>query len=156
MKSKNTIIATALLLFVLFPVNIWGQEEKEAPESKSDISLFLGASSHTDKTAFTIGVDYQYRISTVFGVGALVDYIGGGIGSTLVAPALFLHVKKLSFTVAPGAEFSDDETTMVLRVGANYEFELPGGFSISPAIFYDTERGGEPTLVYGLSFGLEL
>ena len=155
MKHKQIVLVTAILLFVLLPRNIWGQEEKEAPESKSDISLFLGASSNSEATAFTIGVDYQYRISRVFGVGAILDYAAGDIKSTLVAPALFLHVKDLSFTVAPGAEFSDDETTMALRLGAQYEFEL-SRFSISPGIFYDTERGGEHTWVYGLSFGFEL
>ena len=155
MKYKQIILATALLLFVLLPGNIWGQEKKEAPESKSDISLFLGATSGSEDTAFTIGVDYQYRISNVFGVGAILDHASGDIKSTLVAPALFLHVKNLSFTVAPGAEFSDDETTMVLRVVAEYEFEL-SRFSISPAIFYDTERGGDPALVYGLSFGIKI
>ncbi len=155
MKYKQVILVTAFLFFVLLPGNIWGQEEKEAPEGKSDISLFLGASSNSDETAFTIGADYQYRISRVFGVGAILDYAGGDIKSTLVAPAVFLHVKDLSFTLAPGAEFSDDETTMVLRVGAQYEFEL-SRFSISPSIFYDTERGGDPTWVYGLSFGIGL
>jgi len=39
MKYKQIILATALLLFVLLPGNIWGQEKKEAPEGKSDISL---------------------------------------------------------------------------------------------------------------------
>ena len=155
MKYKQAILVMALLLFVLLPGNIWGQEEKEAPEGKSDISLFLGASSSSNETAFTIGIDYQYRISRVFGVGAILDYAGGDFKSTLVAPALFMHVKKLSFTLAPGAEFSDDETIMVLRVGASYEFEL-SRFSISPSIFYDTERGGDPIWVYGISFGFEL
>ena len=89
MKYKQIILATALLLFVLLPGNIWGQEKKEAPESKSDISLFLGATSGSEDTAFTIGVDYQYRISNVFGVGALLDFAGGDFKSTLVAPALF-------------------------------------------------------------------
>ena len=156
MKYKQIILVAALLLFVLFPGNIWGQEEEnEDPKGISDISLFLGASSNSETTAFTIGVDYQYRISRVFGVGAILDHAAGDIKSTLVAPALFLHLKKLAFTVAPGAEFSDDETTMVLRLGAEYEFEL-SRFSISPAIFYDTERGGEQTWVYGLSFGIKI
>jgi hypothetical protein len=155
MKYKQTILVTALLLFVFLPGNIWGQEEKEEPEGKSDISLFLGGSSNFDETAFTIGVDYQYRISRVFGVGAILDHAAGDIKSTLVAPALFLHVKKLSFTVAPGAEFSDDDTAMVLRVGAQYHFEL-SRFSIIPAIFYDTERNGDPTWVYGLGFSMEI
>ena len=98
---------------------------------------------------------YLYYSRQIFGVGAILDFAGGDFKSTLVAPALFLHVTKLSFTLASGAEFSDDEPTMVLRVGASYEFEL-SRFSISPAIFYDTERAGDPALVYGLSFGIKL
>lgn len=155
MKYKQIILVTALFIFVLFPGNIWGQEEEEGPEGKSDISLFLGGTTNSDATAFTIGLDYQYRLSRVFGVGAILDHAAGDISSTLVAPALFLHLKQLSFTVAPAAEFSDDGTAFVFRVGAEYEFEI-SKFTISPAIFYDTERGGEPALVYGLSFGIKI
>ena len=155
MNSRKIIIVTALWLIAFLPENIWGQEEKESPKGKSDISLFLGGTSNSDATAFTIGLDYQYRLSRVFGVGAILDHAAGEISSTLVAPALFLHVKQLSFTVAPAAEFSDDGTAFVFRVGAEYEFEI-SKFTIFPAIFYDTERGGEPALVYGLSFGYEL
>lgn len=155
MNNKKIIIATSLLLFMFLPGNIWGQEEEEGPEGKSDITLFLGATSAAEATAFTIGADYQYRISRLFGVGALVDFAGGDFKSVLVAPAGVLHLKKFSFVLAPGLEFSDDETTMVLRVGALYEFEL-SRFSISPSVYYDTERAGEPSLVYGLSFSIKL
>ena len=155
MKYKQIILVTALLLFLLSPGNIWGQEEEEGPEGKSDISLFLGASSNSEATAFTIGMDYQYRISRLFGVGVILDHATGDFKSTLVAPALFLHVKNLSFTVAPGAEFSDDETELVMRLGAEYHFEI-SRFAIIPAIFYDTERNGDPTWVYGLGFSMEL
>jgi len=155
MKYKQIIFVTAFLSFVLFPGIIWGQEGEEGPEGISEISLFLGASSNSNETAFTIGVDYQYRISNVFGVGAILDHATGDLKSTLVAPALFLHVKNLSFTVAPGAEFSEDETTMVLRVGAEYEFEL-SRFAIIPGVFYDTERNEEATWVYGVAFSIEL
>lgn len=153
---KKTIFNTvsALLLIVLLPGILSGQEEKEEKERKNEVSLFLGATSNTDATAFTIGLDYQYRISRVFGVGAILDHAAGEINSTLVAPALFLHVKQLSFTIAPAAEFSDDGTAFVIRVGAEYEFEI-SRFSISPAIFFDTERSGKPSLVYGVGFGFE-
>ena len=157
MKYKQIIFVTALLIFILLPGNIWGQEEEnEDPKGISDISLFLGASSNSETTAFTIGMDYQYRISRLIGVGVIVDHATGDFKSTLVAPALFLHVKNLSFTVAPGAEFSDDDTAMVLRLGASYEFELSRRFALIPAIFYDTERNGDPTLVYGVGFSIKL
>lgn len=154
MKYKQIIFVTALLIFLLLPGNIWGQEE-ESPEGKSDISLFLGASSSSSDIAFTIGVDYQYRINRVFGVGGVLDHATGDFQSTLVAPALFLHVKQLSFTIAPGLEFSGEETEFVVRIGAEYEFEL-SRFAIVPGVFYDTERDGFPTWVYGVAFSIEL
>ena len=145
-----------LLLVGLSPLVIMAQvEKKESDDKKNQISLFLGATSNIDATAFTIGLDYQYRINRLFGVGALVDHAMGDIQSTLLAPALYLHVWHLEFTVAPAAEFSKDETTAVLRVGVEYGFEI-SRFSVSPALFFDTERNEEPSLVYGVSFGIEL
>ena len=94
------------------------------------------------------------RISRIFGVGGLIDHATGEINSTLIAPALFLHVKKFCFTLAPSVELSEDETTAVLRVGVEYEIEI-SRFSISPALFFDTERDENPSLVYGVSFGFE-
>jgi len=67
---------------------------------------------------------------------------------------LFLHLLNWELTLAPGVEFVDSETSFVFRAGIEYEIKLPY-FSISPMINLDSERGGEPSLVYGLSFGME-
>lgn len=144
-----------LFVFVSVPVSLLAQEEgeKEEKEGKNEIAVFLGATTNEDATAFTYGLDYQYRISKLIGVGALVDHAAGDMKSTLVAPAFILHVRKFSFKIAPGLEFSD-ETTAVLRVGAEYEIKI-SKIAISPAIFFDTERSEKPSLVYGLSFGFE-
>ena len=154
MKIIFLNILIALLLIVLLPETLLGQEAHEEKERKNEISLFLGATSSTDATAFTIGLDYQYRISRVFGVGAIFDHATGEINSILVAPALFLHVKRFSFIVAPGVEFSDENTEFVSRVGVGYVIEI-SRFSISPALFFDTERDENPSLVYGVSLGFE-
>lgn len=99
-------------------------------------------------------MDYQYRLSPPVGVGLVLDHAAGDIKSTLLAPALFLHLFSWKATLAPGVEFVDSETFFVFRGGIEYEIKLPY-FSISPAINIDFERGGEPALVYGLSFGME-
>jgi hypothetical protein len=59
-------------------------------------------------------------------------------------------------TVAPAAEFSEEDVSPVLRVGAGYEFKIASVISISPSLFFDTERNSEASLVYGLSFGFDL
>jgi hypothetical protein len=128
----------------------------EEEESKNAISVFLGGTSNKDATAYTMGVDYQYRINRIVGVGALIDYAMGDIQSLLIAPAVYLHAGHFEVTVAPAAEFSGGDVSPVLRVGAGYEIKIASGVSISPSLFFDTERNLEESLVYGLSFGFDL
>ncbi len=145
----------ALLLFVI-PINTFSQEnegEKEE-ENKNEISVFIGASTNSETTAFSFGIDYQFRINKVVGVGAIVDVATEDIGSIMLGPAVFLHASKFEFVVSPTIEFSDDDSTGVLRLGVAYEIEL-SKYSISPSLNFDTERDGKETLVYGLSFGFE-
>ena len=152
--SKKHSLLYVTIFLLTFPSLAFAHEKEHEEEKKNEISLFVGGSSNIDATAFAIGADYQYRIIKVIGVGAIIDVATGDIGSVMIGPAAFIHVWNFEFTVAPTAEFSDDDITAVLRLGIAYEFELPG-FSISPSLNFDTERGGEETLVYGLSFGFE-
>ncbi len=123
-------------------------------DARNTIAIFLGLTTNKDATAATFGVDYQYRLSPPVGIGLVLDHAASDIKSTIVAPALFLHLLNWEATLAPGAEFVDSETKFVFRIGIEYEFKLPY-FSISPAINVDFERGDEIALVYGLSFGME-
>ena len=126
----------------------------EEEESRNEIALFLGLTTNKDATAATFGIDYQYKLSPLAGLGLVIDHAAGDIKSTIVAPGLFLHLLSWEFTLAPGVEFVDDETKFVFRTGVEYEIKLPY-FSISPAINVDFERNDEIALVYGLSFGIE-
>lgn len=145
------------ILFVFIPAYCFSQEEKvfEDPEWKNEISLFLGGTSHSEENAFTIGLDYQYRISRIVGVGILIDYATGNLQSLLVGPILYLHASNFEFIVAPAIEFEGDETVYVTRLGVEYGFEF-SRYSISPGVFFDTERNNRPALAYGVSFGFKL
>jgi hypothetical protein len=146
------------LLFFILPFSLLSQDEsnKEEEDKKNGLAVFLGATSNKDATVFAIGLDYQYRINKVFGVGAVADYASGDIESLLIGPALFLHAWHFEFTVAPTIEFSGGDIAYPVRFGAGYEFELPHSVSITLAVFFDTERNEESALVYGLSFGFKL
>lgn len=148
-------LIVVLLIFLSLVTYAQEKDRNDKEESKNELSIFLGATSNSDSTAFTLGVDYQHRFSKVFGFGGLVDYAMGDIQSVLVAPALYLHAWKFEFTIAPAAEFSNSDIVAVLRLGAAYEFEIKR-LSISPSLFFDTERDESPSWVYGLSFGFEL
>jgi hypothetical protein len=144
------------LLFLALPFALFSQDKssKEEYEKKNQISVFLGATSNSNATVFTIGLDYQYRINKIIGVGVMVaDYATGSLGSLLIGPSVYLHASHFEFTLVPAVEFSEGDATFVFRFGAAYEIELPKGVIISPVVYFDTERNEESALVYGLSFG---
>jgi len=147
----SIISLSNLITFANTPVNYPVEGEEDA---RNEIAIFLGLTTNKDATAATFGVDYQYRLTGPVGLGLVLDHAAGDIKSTLLAPGLFLHLLSWELTLAPGVEFVDSETNFVFRAGLEYEIKLPY-FSISPTINLDSERGGELSLVYGLSFGME-
>ncbi len=68
-----------------------GEEESRL----NDVSLFLGATTETGEesaTAFTVGADYQRRLSDLWGLGLLVDFaFGDASRSSLIGAPVFLH-----------------------------------------------------------------
>lgn len=150
---KKSLIIVFLLFFSL---TIYAQEKniENKEEKKNDLSLFLGNTSNADASAFTIGADYQYRVNRILGVGAFIDYASGKIHSTLIGPAIFVHVWNFEFTIAPSVEFSDNDVAATYRLGVQYDFEM-SKFSVSPALYFDSERKEKPAWVYGVSFGFK-
>ena len=165
MAHRVLMHLTWILLLLAAPAAL---AQSESPDVESDsseaeaeprhgLSVFLGGTTTEEVSAFTIGLDYQYRVSSAIGVGVLVDHAAGDIKSTLVAAALFLHYKQWEATVAPAVEFhgdSEEETAMAFRIGLGYELSL-GSYGIVPAVFFDTERAGEPAFVYGVALGMD-
>ena len=77
---------------------------------------------------------------------------------------MYFHITEgLGIKAGPGLEGSTEEpeaggesestTEFALRLGAGYEFELGGRFTLTPEINADL-IGGHVTWVYGLSFGV--
>ena len=159
------LFATALLYLPAAVIQAQAQTAEaetdaveEESESRHSLSVFVGGTSTEHISAFTLGLDYQYRVTPVIGVGALFDHAFGEIKSTIIGAALFLHFKQWEGTIAPAAEFhgdSEEEAALAFRFGLGYEIEL-GSWKLVPSLLFHTERGGEPALVYGVAFGVDL
>ena len=108
----NILSLSNLESFANTPVNYPGEGGDDA---RNEIAIFLGLTTNKDATAATFGVDYQYRLSPPVGLGLVLDHAAGDIKSTLLAPALFLHLLSWEVTLAPGVEFVDSETKFVFR-----------------------------------------
>jgi hypothetical protein len=105
---------------------------------------------------FTLGIDYERQLSERFGVGVLADWAFGGEGrESILAAAAFYHPwRRVRLDLAPGIQrdAARDEVEFVLRVGADYEFELRDGWSLSPNLNVDFGPN-ESLLVFGVELG---
>lgn len=127
-----------------------GEIEKEAPvegESGGGEVVF------EDQRAFTVGLDYEYRLNKRWGVGALIDFAGKDFRSWVAGVPLVLHPGGAwKLYAAPGLEDKETEdAAFLVRAGVMYDFEI-GGFSVAPAFnvdFVDSEE----VLVYGVNIG---
>lgn len=156
---------------MLMPTELLADEVKESHEQETyphfhrhHVALFVGG-THAEveieteggnreegEDAFTIGADYEYRFSQLFGVGGLVEYAGGELEKTSAMAGLFIHpIGGLKFFFAPGVEHESDENKFVFRSGAHYNFFF-GNFAVTPVFAVDFVDGDE-NLVYGISFG---
>jgi hypothetical protein len=138
--------------------------ESNHHHDKNHLALFLGASSNLEHshTAFTLGLDYEYRFAEKFGTGLLAEYIFEDQAEVLLGVPIVWHpVQNLKIMAAPLVAFSilkviPDGTQLHLelglRLGTAYDFHFKNN-SIGPAINLDF-IDGNTVLVYGLNFGV--
>lgn len=112
-----------------------------------------GSSGETESvTEATIGIDYEYRLSWLWGIGALFDYVGRDARASVAAAGVFLHpVAGLKLLAAPGLEHHEGENEFLFRLGLGYEFEI-GRWALTPGASVDFVDGDE-AYVYGLYIG---
>ncbi|MBL4596862.1 MAG: hypothetical protein JKX99_09840 [Robiginitomaculum sp.] len=118
--------------------------------------VFLGGTDNGE-SSFTIGLEYEYRISQKIGVGVVVEHspnAHGGDGTSLAMSVLHLHpIGGFRFTGGFGFEEihgSYGKTNTVFRVGTAYEIPL-GNFAIIPTVNLDFV-GGQTATVFGFAF----
>jgi hypothetical protein len=156
-KVKFCLACIFLFFLTLVPLEILAEEVEHsenvrAHEHRHHIALFLGATHTDDEDEFSIGIDYEYRLKPILGVGGLAEYTGGDLETTVLAAALFIHpYDEWRLVLAPGFENEDGDNEFLFRAGVSYAFPV-GKWTVSPEFnvdFVDEEEN----LVYGLSFG---
>lgn len=180
MSGRALRIGLLVLLLVAAPLTLGAQEHgEEAGESaeqhgepvheggehegfhKNSIAVFLGSTQaeeehgERDDPQFTLGFDYERRLSEVFGIGAILDLVLEGHREGILAAAGAFHWGEAKFILAPGVERVRDSGDLagIMRFGLMYSFPA-GHVHLEPSVFYDvTEEGG--TWVLGLTIGHE-
>ncbi len=164
LRRAGRVATTAALLGAAATVG-WAQEETgESEELPNAVSVFLGATvepaDRGSGVSFTLGVDYERRLTEYVGVGAFAE---GAFGETareaVLGIPLTVHAfGSLILVVAPLVEFSqtrgtgDTETEIGLRAGVAYELPIDR-YAVIPAAYLDFV-GSDVMLVLGASFSL--
>jgi hypothetical protein len=128
--------------------------EEWAEDGRNDLSLFLGVTDSDGDKGFSVGLDYERRLSRGFGIGGVIEYTGNDYRDGVVAASFNWHAwKELKLLAAPGVEIdhADGSDAFLFRIGAEYGFAIGKGFEIAPALNFDF-TSDETSVVYGLSF----
>ena len=127
---------------------------------KNHIALFVGSTEaeehHGEKgdRDFTLGVDYERRLSSLFGIGGMFDWVVEGRREFLVGPIGFIHpYKGLKFYAAPCYQHirEGDKDDFVFRIGGTWDFEV-GKYSVGPHLIYDF-ASEQDFFVFGVGIG---
>lgn len=133
-----------------------GEEGEDGEENRNRIGLFLGVTHKPSEDNGSFGLEYERRLSDLFGIGLLWESSPSLRERVLALPALFLHpVGGLGVLLAPGVEHEEGEDLFLFRVGLSWDFELGGGFTLAPGVNYDFVEGPNDAFVYGfvVSYG---
>ena len=150
--KKIMVVMVAVAACAAVPA--FGQHKEDHHGHKHHVAMFLGNThNYHGEDAFTVGLDYEFRLHSLLGVGALIDHAAGDIDSTVAGVGIFGHPwRDLRLLVATANEHHHGEDEFVVRVGAMYDFPVMG-WSISPTVDVDLLPDGEENWVYGFAVG---
>ena len=128
------------------------ETEEWAEEGQNELGLFLGETRRDGEGGFSVGLDYERRLSRRIGIGGVLEHTGGDLRDGIAGVPVCWHPwRELKILIAPGVEFSQDESDeFLVRLGAEYGFDVGKGFEIAPALNFD-RTSGETSVVYGVS-----
>lgn len=129
-------------------------ETEHAEHHRNKIELGI-ANTHTEhgENAFTLAASYGYRFSDFASIGLLGEYAFDPLDIWVVGIPLKLYPGHgWVLTAMPGAEIHNGHEEALFRLGVGYEFEIEGGYSITPEFNVDYVDD-EVEYVVGLTFG---
>jgi len=151
----------------------------EEREPANDLGAFFGGTSESDDTHFTIGLEYERRLSERLALIVVAEHVNGIDAWVFLAPLAFRPFRQLPLTLyaGPGVETKvpepeaedtgstdeahetsgegERETLLVLRAGVGWPFEL-GRLSVKPQLEVDFARehdAWQTALVFGVAVG---
>ena len=154
---KTAIFAFCVLFSVGAIASEAGGDETHVGEEghhKHALAVFAGITREDSEIHGTLGIEYSYRINESWSVGGLVERAERKKDSTLViAFAHFWPYKGLYLGAGVGRKDPGDKRENTLRATIGYEFELSGGWALSPQANLDMIEHEDSEVVIGIALG---
>lgn len=166
MIKKIILTVTILLIYG----NLFAQEhaDHDNHHNKHHIALFNGLTTNLDHetTGYALGIDYEYSISDLIGIGFIGEYVFSGEGEFIIGVPIFFHpTGGLKLGVAPIGVYAEShhddhhdhdhgiekEWNMGVRLNTAYSTHI-GKLSAGPSISLDITN--TTAVVYGITVGV--
>ena len=100
-----------------------------------------------------LGIDKGYRVNSLLGLGAIIEYAWGQLDATTVIAVADIHVGEgWVMQIGPGIEYSHGEEILVSRLGLTYELDL-NHYTFAPQMHWDCHDGEKNSVVAGFADG---
>lgn len=154
MKVLSIGLGTLGLVFSTLALGEETGEETHIPHGPHHFSVLM-ADTHLDGEGdnATVGLDYEYRVSSLLGLGTVLEYASGDLEATTLLAVTDVHLYEgLIMQIGPGYEHRDGENVFVARTDFLYEFEYEN-FTLSPQLHWDYHRRETNAFVAGIALG---
>ena len=145
-----SFLCLLLILVVLCPV-----QAADPSDHPHHLSLIIGATEKSGKTAETFGVEYTYRLNKRWAVGAWYEQSSGDFElESLGLLANLYATDQLALLLGAGTERDlFDEPKYLGRIGASYQFHISFA-TVAPVGWIDLVEDGNELYFLGLTLGV--
>ena len=153
-NHKVAINVLTVFIGLLLTGTLFASEDTH--DQKNAVGFFVGVLDGEEADG-VIGIEYEYKLSRHWGVGALYEYApnayeGAGVRSTM-ASVYFHPNHEWRINLGAGEEEIKGEhsdTGKIYRIGIGYDFHY-GSIGVSPSFNID-RANSEISRVFGVSF----
>ena len=149
-------LSLALPLTMFLGISMFPAHASEEVHEPNHLSVFVGNTDFSEHgSGLTLGIDYEYRVSPLLGLGSVVEYAYGSLDALTVLAVADIHITdQFIVQVGPGFEHSSEHDFAVTRLGTLYEYRYHG-YTISPQLHVDYHFGHGSSVVAGLALGFD-
>ena len=153
MHTRETIFTTSLCLFLIG--SSIGVANAEETHHRNHVAVGTGITWHDSHDSAYLGVDYVYRISDNYGVGAFYEEVSGDFDLRaygLTFGRYFANGWKIGAGAGVERKLKDNKTLFLFHVSTGYDWHR-GSWTFGPTASIDFIEDSSTSYYLGVAVG---